>query len=299
MPLSSRSVGATGEWVSTPIDARWTMAYAAGLGETSPEYTDTAARPDVLAHPLFPVCFEWPVFLGVADLVENEHLTPDERVCGVHFTHDLVLHQPIHAGQSLRTRARVVAVSRHHAGAYQVVEFETIDAAGLPVCTTWYGSLYRGIEVVGEDATTGDIPAEPVRIINPQVRRSVEVPVPAQAAHIYSECARIWNPIHTDTAVAARAGLPGIILHGTATLALAVSAIVDCELDGDGPRVLGIAARFGAMVAMPSTLTVQILRTDSDSIRFEVLNDRGEPAIRNGSVAISSSSRSRVGGPDR
>ncbi|MFP8880899.1 MAG: hypothetical protein VCE43_16385, partial [Myxococcota bacterium] len=87
--------------------------------------------------------------------------------------------------------------------------------------------------------------------------------------------------------------------HGTATLALAVSTIVDRELGGDGEAVARIAGRFGAMVTMPSTLTVQILSPDSDSIRFEVLNDRGEPAIRNGSVAISSSSRSRVGGPDR
>ena len=58
MPLSSSSVGATGDWFSTPIDARWTMAYAAGLGESSAQYMDTASRPDVLAHPLFPVCFE-------------------------------------------------------------------------------------------------------------------------------------------------------------------------------------------------------------------------------------------------
>ena len=49
MPLQSHSVGATGEWVSTPIDPRWTMAYAAGLGEVSAQYADTVARPDVLA----------------------------------------------------------------------------------------------------------------------------------------------------------------------------------------------------------------------------------------------------------
>ena len=54
------------------------------------------------------------------------------------------------------------------------------------------------------------------------------MPVSATAAHVYTEGARIWNPIHTDAAVAARAGLPGIILHGTATLALAVSISVTC-----------------------------------------------------------------------
>ena len=44
----------------------------------------------------------------------------------------------------------------------------------------------------------------------------MHVPISALAAHVYTECARIWNPVHTDTAVADRAGLPGLILHGTA-----------------------------------------------------------------------------------
>ena len=52
-----------------------------------------------------------------------------------------------------------------------------------------------------------------------QPRNEIRVPIGAGAAHVYTECARIWNPIHTDTAVTAKAGLPGIILHGTATLA--------------------------------------------------------------------------------
>jgi len=266
------------------------MAYAAGLGDVSAQYLDTLARPDVLAHPLFPVCFEWPVFLGVAELDENRELVSAERMRGVHFTHRVALHQPIRAGQTLRTRARVASVARHRAGAYQVVELETRDAADSPVCTTWYGSLYRGTEVIGADSALDDVPGEPERIAAPVVLRRIAVPVAAQAAHVYSECARIWNPIHTDTAVAAAAGLPGLILHGTATLALAVSAIVASALDGDAQRVVGIAGRFGAMVAMPSELAVEIVRSeagaDSESIRFQVLNDRGESAIRNGAITI-------------
>ena len=55
----------------------------------------------------------------------------------------------------------------------------------------------------------------------------VPLPVSQVEAHLYSECARIWNPIHTDRAAALAAGLPDIILHGTATLAKAVSWIID------------------------------------------------------------------------
>ena len=82
--------------------------------------------------------------------------------------------------------------------------------------------------------------------------------VRASAAHVYTECARIWNPIHTDVAVARAAGLPGLILHGTATLALAVSRVVARDLRRATPaRVREIAVRFTGMVPMPSTVTVR------------------------------------------
>ena len=97
---------------------------------------------------------------------------------------------------------------------------------------------------------------------------------------------RIWNPIHTDAAVAARAGLPGIILHGTATLALAVGAVVDRAPGLDPERVARIAGRFGAMVRLPQTLRLRIFAAEPDgSIRFEVRSSTGEPALRNGLVS--------------
>ncbi len=78
------------------------------------------------------------------------------------------------------------------------------------------------------------------------------------AAHVYTECARIFNPIHTDVAVAEAAGLPGPILHGTATLAMAVSAVVDRAAGGDPSAVQRLGCRFGAMVPMPDRIGVRI-----------------------------------------
>ena len=47
--------------VETEIDARWPMAYAAGLGDTDPAYLDTLRPGGIVSHPLFPVCYEWPL----------------------------------------------------------------------------------------------------------------------------------------------------------------------------------------------------------------------------------------------
>ena len=91
----------------------------------------------------------------------------------------------------------------------------------------------------------------------PEQWEEVEVAVDRFAAHTYSECARIWNPIHTDSAHAAAHGLPGIILHGTATAARALTVVVNGPLDGDPTRVTGMSCRFTSMVLMPNTLTIR------------------------------------------
>ena len=127
---------------------------------------------------------------------------------------------------------------------------------------------------------------------NASVRAEVPVSISAVAAHVYTECARIWNPVHTDAAVAAGAGLPAIILHGTATLAMGVSRVIALEADNQPERVKRIACRFGAMVLMPSEMTVRILSrkatSEGDAVHFEVRAEDGGPAVRDGLVVLHS-----------
>jgi acyl dehydratase len=171
-----------------------------------------------------------------------------------------------------------------------LTRLDTADASGAPVCTSWYGTVYRGVEVEGPDRLAADAPVPPKAPQPATVPVEIDFPVPGGLAHIYSECARIWNPIHTDAGVAERAGLPAIILHGTATLALAVSRIVAAEAGADPERVARVAGRFAAMVLMPSELKVRIIArargVGGTGVFFEVLNDAGKPAIRDGFVGL-------------
>lgn len=286
MPLSTEVVGRTGAPVAHAIDARWTMAYAGALGDLAPGYLDTRARPDVLAHPLFPVCFEWPVFLDPRCLPTG--LPGAERLRGVHASHDLTLHRPVRAGLALTTRATLARVEARRSGAFLLTRLDTTAGDGEPICTTWYGTLFRGVAVVGGDRALPD--AGPALAPAPEVAGAEEhaIDVAANAALVYSECARIWNPIHTDPAVAAAAGLPEPILHGTATLALAVSRVVATCLTGDAERVARVAGRFGAMVRMPARLTLRLLEVAADAVRFEVREPGGGLAIRDGLLAVRS-----------
>src|SRR5256885_6073444 len=105
------------------------------------------------------------------------------------------------------------------------------------------------------------------------------VEIAANAALVYTECARIWNPIHTDVAVAQRAGLKGPILHGTATLALAVSRVLAHELAREPARVREISARLTGMVPMPSTLTVRGRGAGGGPLAFDAVRAGAAPPL--------------------
>ena len=80
------------------IDARWLMAYAAGAGAHDPRFFDTTRAEGPLAHPLFTVCYEWPLMIDIRSEVIGEAAAP----FSVHATHHLVLHRLPRAGTSFR-----------------------------------------------------------------------------------------------------------------------------------------------------------------------------------------------------
>ena len=250
------------------------MAYSAALGESDPRYFDTAAPGGVLAHPLFPVCYEWPVSGPIRRIPELREFFP--RL--VHAEHDLVLHRPVRQGDRLATVVHIASVEARKPGAFVVFRFETRDAAGEPVSTTDFGVLYRGVGVEGE----GRGPRIELPPPDGKLESVDPIDIAANAAHVYTECARIWNPIHTDIAHARAAGLPGIILHGTATLALSVSK----ALAGIDPRrVRRVRCRFSGMVLMPSTLAV-LSHSNGRSIRFETRKSDGEVVVSRGGIEL-------------
>lgn len=253
MKLAARIVGSAVGPLAHAVDARWLMAYAAALGENDARYFDT--RAGVIAHPLFPVCYEWPAALAARERA----IPPEVYARVVHATHDLTLHRAPQAGETLYSTARIVGVAQRAPGAFALTRIETRDAAGGLVSVTGYGALYRGVALDGADPSLAPQVDEAPAPVAP-LPTVGEISVAANLAHVYTECARIWNPIHTDLAVAEAAGLPGLILHGTATLALSVSrALAAC--DADAARVRRVRCRFAGMVPMPAVLEVRALLT--------------------------------------
>ena len=279
-------VGTRTRALTQDVDARWLMAYAASLQDLNPMYMDTAMD-TVIAHPVFPVCLEWPVILAGPETTGIKSPTAEENARAVHAAHDLHIHRPIRAGDRLVTQGTIVNVRQGRAGAVSTSRLDTTDErSGELVVRTYQTGIFRDVAVEGGDRSCEDTPGLP-ELPTPGDARTLEIDVPAGAAHRYTECARIWNPIHTDRSAALAAGLPDIILHGTATLALAVSRIVDTYADGDPTRVRRLGCRFTAMVLMPSTLRLESTRSGS-VVSYQVRTDQGEPAISSGYVCLDS-----------
>jgi acyl dehydratase len=270
------------------------QAHRAGLdalGDAPAASFAAATTGPLRPHPLLSVCVEWPVVVRANAELSGEHLRADERRRGVHATHDLVIHRLPVADDELATIATVEAVQARSPGAYQVLRLDTVDQRNQPVWCTRMGSLFLGVPVDGDDA--GELVARPAAGPTAGVRlATTPVAITPGAAHVYTETARIWNPIHTDADVAIAAGLPGPILHGTATLALAVNEVVRVAADGDEEAVRRISARFGAMVRPGTTITIRVHHAHAvdggRAITFTVVNDAGELAVRDGVVVLAS-----------
>jgi len=263
--LSSAIVGEHAGPLDHLVDLRWVMAYNAGLGERSDE-----------VHPLFPVCYEWPVSDAIRALPA---LKPIAGLL-VHAQHDLLIHRPLTVGETVRCSVRIVAAEPRSPGAFLVYRFEARDAKEKLVTVTDFGALYRGVQL---ERAAG----EPVKDPQPtdvRLERMGDIPIAATAAHVYTECARIWNPIHTDLAYARAAGLPGIILHGTATLALTVSKLLT-HYGIEPHSVRRARCRFSGMVLMPATLEVHAAR-EGAMLGFETRHRAGAAVIRRGELLL-------------
>src|SRR2546428_4392761 len=134
----------------------------------------------------------------------------DETIAqrGVHAFHNLVVHRPPQAGESLRASARVVGAKNLRGGTLVVIRFAPMDRSGVAVPPTDHGAIYRGVELRGAEVAPTTPPPAATAATAGGVRWEAAVEIPLLMAHVYTECARIYNPIHTDTAVALAAGLP-------------------------------------------------------------------------------------------
>lgn len=269
---------------SFAVDARSITAFASGVGDFNECYMDDAREGGLIGHPGMVFSFQW-----------NSRFAPDLEYDlqlvrrGVHAWVDVRFERAIREGDVITSQGRSIAARQVAPGVLTSQRYVMRDSAGEVVAVMDSGGITRGARLDGADQELESAPPLPKPSGNAGAPIwSVELPIDPQAPHVYTECADIWNPIHTERRVALAAGLPDIILHGSANITIALREVINRSLGGDPTRLRRFAGQFRAMVIPGRPVTVRALEVREENgettVFFEMLNDAGEAAIANGVV---------------
>ncbi len=268
-------------WELTP---RLIGAFASGVGDSNSFYLDDARDDGLVGHPGMVFTFQWN-----SRHAPGVEIDPAVARLGVHASVDVRFRRPLCGGDVITAQGRTVAIEQIAPGVLSTQRVVMTDAAGEEVATMDTAGISRGCRTDGPDRRIAEaVPLPSLPEGDRDVLWEQRIDVAKDAAHVYTECADIWNPIHTERTVALAAGLPDIILHGSATMTIALREVINRSLGGDPRRVQRFAGRFRAMVIPGETISVRCLAEREGpggrEIFFEVLNQSGAAAIREGLV---------------
>ena len=283
MPIPANAHGREAGSAIVQTSNRRLMAYAAGIGAEDNCYFDDLRAGGIIGHPAYCMSLEWPVVSGV-DFITAIGRSPSVPRGAVHVLQDSHFHRPIRAGETLQTRARIAQVRQTNVGALVTARVETLEVhSGSRVVTTWTAAMFLRETVAGEPEGSDEPPAlRDAAEVAVTDKRVLSIPTSRGLAHRYTECASIWNPIHTERAAAQALGLPDIILHGTATWALAGQALIHAVGGGDPVRLRRLAGRFKGMVFPGDSLELEYGRQSTGIFQYAVRTPRGDLAITHG-----------------
>jgi acyl dehydratase len=269
---------------TTLLDSRTTMAYAAAINDDNPAYFDDLRPGGLSVHPCIAFSLQW-----------ASRFRPDQKpnlraaAYGVHASTDLRIHRPFKAGEAITTQGQMVQKRQLRPGVYNVDRYRMTASDGSLVAELDYNGIIRGATLAGPDASVAEEPTQPpFGAVSGEAIWQTDVVIGLHAGQQYTECANIYNPIHTEPSVAKAAGLPEIILHGSATKAMALTAVINQCFDADASRITRLCGQLRGMVLMNTTITVEGLAEEvvdgEKRVLFRALNDQGQPAISNGIV---------------
>ena len=282
--ITTDDVGTTTVANTTLLDSRTTMAYASSINDVNPRYFDDLQEEGLMVHPCIAFSLQW-----ASRFRPDQKIDPRIAAFGVPASTDLRIHRPFRAGEAVTTQGKLIQKRQIPPGVYNVEKYRMVSSSGELVAELYYNGITRGATLEGGDVlleeeleppTVSGFGAEPLW--------TKELVVGLHAGQQYTECANIYNPIHTEPSVAKASGLPDMILHGSATKAMALMTVVDECLGGDADRITRLTGQLRGMVLMDTKVKVECWAEEIVEgelrIAFRVLNDQGDPAISNGTI---------------
>ena len=265
-PFDPSAVGARSAPRTVTWSSRDCMLYALGVGAGVDDLAYTTNNTQNVDQKMVPTM---PVTLGV-DFSVLKHAGR------IDWTKVLHAEQRVELLGIIPTEGEAEAVTEitelwDKGKAALIVARTTGSIAGEPLWHSSAGLFIRGAGGWGGErgpASSAPTPGAdgPVKTIAYQTR-------PDQAL-IY-RLSGDYNPLHSDPAFAARAGLDRPILHGLCTFGFAGRAVL--EVAGDDAVITSMAARFAAPVWPGDALSIDLVQPDDTTVVFTVRGrDDGE-----------------------
>ncbi|MEA2101961.1 MAG: MaoC/PaaZ C-terminal domain-containing protein [Thermodesulfobacteriota bacterium] len=285
MDLGSTYTGTRLKDYTCSLTWRDTMNYAASIHDTNPVYFDDERPKGIIAHPMQAVAITWPVVEKIWEYVDAPDFPREALLTQVHYTEHLEFHRPLRPDDKLRIKGRIAAIGPHRAGTHTVIRFDAIDSLGKTVFTEHIGAMLRGVQCRGDARGIQDLPHVPGYNAGGNYIRETRIPIDLLTPFIYDGCTNIVFPIHTSVKFAREVGLPGRILQGTATLAMAITELIDQEAGRDPSLLRELSCRFSGMIIPGEDIVIRLLHKEAGNgtnLFFEVENARGQKAISHG-----------------
>ncbi len=272
MGLNTDLVGKKFDITTFEVTADGIEKYARATNDENEHYL---SGDDAVAPPVFAVV---PAFNSFMTAGMDPELGAD-LLRLVHASEEHVFHGPIKAGDVLTIEAELETVEAKETGELFTVKGTETNQNGELVAEVRGTMFIRGSGSGSGKSSGGDQPER--EIVYEETTK-----VDDDQTHRYAEASGDHNPIHLDPDVAQMAGLPGIILHGMCTMAMATKAAVNGLAGGDPTRIKRVAVRLSKPVLPGQELTTKLWKTGEGTYGFETYNPDGVPVIKAGEVEI-------------
>ncbi len=289
MQIDPSVVGHRIDAIERTLSWRETTNYAAAVGDANPRFLDDTQPGGLVAHPLFATALTWPLMETFRENLPPG--VPGEAILSmVHASERLTLHRAIRPGDKLTISGHIADRIVTSAGTLLVLESRGVDSHETPVFTEQANVLFRG---VGADKELKSKQKIENPVFGKEPDWSHELPISPTLPFVYDGCSDIVFPIHTSVGFAKMVGLPGIIVQGTALLALAASALMDRCGSGNPERLLEIGCGFRSVVVPDQTVSLNVWEISqedgTETVVFEMLDANGKKALIDGHARFSAS----------
>ncbi|MEQ4305780.1 MaoC/PaaZ C-terminal domain-containing protein [Plantactinospora sp. B6F1] len=259
MPFDESTVGRWSEPRSFDVTPAGVAAYAEAVGGPSPVYVVVPAMELVFT---------------VAGTAAPAGL----RARVVHGQQDIFFHRRLPVGETVTVRAAVLGLHGKRSGTVATIGVRTYDAGGALLNEQYVTEFYRGVPTDLRLGTPS--PTLPTDAPSGPPLRTATVPLPVDLPRRYADASGDRNPIHLDDEFARGAGLPGVIVHGLASLAVAGRTVL-----ADGTEPARLSCRFTRPIAPGDTLRTRVW-AEGRGYRFESVDQAGDVVLGAGLVEI-------------